>query len=58
MDCLDRTNVVQSVLSRLLVNKQLRDLGILAQDDMRDCVEASGEFERVFKNSWVDEREG
>lgn len=51
MDCLDRTNVVQSVLSRLLVNKQLRDLGILAQDDMRDCVEASGEFERVFKNS-------
>lgn len=29
MDCLDRTNVVQSVLSRVIAHKQLWKLGII-----------------------------
>ncbi|KAK4900657.1 Phosphoinositide phosphatase sac1 [Elasticomyces elasticus] len=51
MDCLDRTNVVQSMLGRWTLTRQLIDLGILgagesAQDD--------GAFEDVFRNVWAD----
>ncbi|KAJ9223316.1 hypothetical protein DTO169C6_4362 [Paecilomyces variotii] len=51
MDCLDRTNVVQSMLGRWAVTRQLIDVGILrpgesASDDK--------EFEDMFRNIWAD----
>jgi hypothetical protein len=51
MDCLDRTNVVQSMLGRWTVTRQLTDAGILqpgesANDDR--------EFENMFRNIWAD----
>jgi hypothetical protein len=51
MDCLDRTNVVQSMLGRWAVTRQLIDAGVLrtgetANDDR--------EFEDLFRNIWAD----
>ncbi|KIW72220.1 hypothetical protein PV04_00430 [Phialophora macrospora] len=51
MDCLDRTNVVQSMLGRWALTQQFQDVGILqpgerAQDDR--------EFEYLFRNIWAD----
>lgn len=51
MDCLDRTNVVQSMLGRWAVTRQLMDAGVLrpgesANDDR--------EFENLFRNIWAD----
>ncbi|KAJ5389564.1 Phosphoinositide phosphatase SAC1 [Penicillium cataractarum] len=51
MDCLDRTNVVQSMLGRWAVTRQLMDAGVLrpgenANDDR--------EFEDMFRNIWAD----
>ena len=51
MDCLDRTNVVQSMLGRWALTQQLQDVGILppgerAQDD--------AQFEFLFRNVWAD----
>lgn len=51
MDCLDRTNVVQSMLGRWTLTRMLIDLGILrpgesAQDD--------ASFESLFRNKWAD----
>lgn len=51
MDCLDRTNVIQSMLGRWTLTRQLIDLGLLApgesaQDDQT--------FEHLFRNVWAD----
>ena len=51
MDCLDRTNVVQSMLGRWALTRQLMDAGVLqpgenANDDR--------EFENLFRNIWAD----
>jgi hypothetical protein len=51
MDCHDRTNVVQSMLGRWAVTRQLMDAGVLrpgenANDDR--------EFEDLFRNIWAD----
>lgn len=51
MDCLDRTNVVQSMLGRWAISQQLTDAGVLqpgerAGDDR--------EFEVLFRNMWAD----
>jgi hypothetical protein len=51
MDCLDRTNVVQSMLGRWTLTRMLIDLGMLrpgetAQDDAA--------FENLFRNKWAD----
>lgn len=51
MDCLDRTNVVQSMLGRWTLTRMLIDLGVLrpgesAQDDQG--------FEFMFRNVWAD----
>ncbi|KAF9971087.1 hypothetical protein BGZ73_006013 [Actinomortierella ambigua] len=51
MDCLDRTNVVQSVVARWVLNRQLRSLGILAYDQQFEAFE---EFEVLFRNVWAD----
>ncbi|PYH36371.1 putative phosphoinositide phosphatase (Sac1) [Aspergillus neoniger CBS 115656] len=51
MDCLDRTNVVQSMLGRWAITRQLVDAGVLqpgeAANDDRD-------FENLFRNIWAD----
>jgi phosphatidylinositol 4-phosphatase len=51
MDCLDRTNVVQSMLASWSLNRQLLDVGVLqpgqsASDD--------ADFEHLFRNLWAD----
>lgn len=51
MDCLDRTNVVQSMLGRFALSRQLVDMGVIppgtqAQDDAA--------FEHLFRNVWAD----
>ncbi|KAK0530681.1 Phosphoinositide phosphatase sac1 [Tilletia horrida] len=51
MDCLDRTNVVQSTLGRWVLNKQLTLLGILKEGE---GVERETEFMRIFRNIWAD----
>ncbi|KAI9096971.1 SacI homology domain-containing protein [Phlyctochytrium arcticum] len=51
MDCLDRTNVVQSVLARTSLRQQFVDLGILPADGR---VEDAIEFERTYKHMWAD----
>jgi hypothetical protein len=48
MDCLDRTNVVQSVIARRVLVAQLSEAGILAAgDDL-------GMLEPIFKHAWAD----
>ncbi|GJJ73572.1 phosphatidylinositol 4-phosphatase [Entomortierella parvispora] len=51
MDCLDRTNVVQSVVSRWVLNRQLREIGILGADEK---FENFDQFESLFRNVWAD----
>ncbi|OBT50440.1 hypothetical protein VE04_08512 [Pseudogymnoascus sp. 24MN13] len=51
MDCLDRTNVVQSMLARRTLNRMLRDLGVLPRDETFNSDSA---FESLFRNIWAD----
>ncbi|KAJ3374956.1 hypothetical protein GGF31_005678 [Allomyces arbusculus] len=51
IDCLDRTNVVQSVLAKHVLVEQLVDLGVLRSGE---TVDPSSEFEKTFKNMWAD----
>ena len=51
MDCLDRTNVVQSVLARYSLTKQLRKIGVLLPQEE---IASNIDFEHMFKNSWAD----
>lgn len=51
MDCLDRTNVVQSMLGRWALTKQLQDAGILSQTDQ---VSDDAAFEHLYRNMWAD----
>lgn len=48
MDCLDRTNVVQSTISRWVLNRQLREAGILQSTEV---IENDEQFMQIFKNS-------
>ncbi|KAG2176447.1 hypothetical protein INT43_005687 [Umbelopsis isabellina] len=48
MDCLDRTNVVQSTLARHILNQQLRELKIL---DINEKVEEHEDFMTSFRNT-------
>lgn len=51
IDCLDRTNVVQSMLARANLQTVLRRLSVL-QEHMR--VQDQAVFEALFKNVWAD----
>ncbi|KAK6178001.1 hypothetical protein SNE40_012847 [Patella caerulea] len=51
MDCLDRTNVVQSMLAREILQEQLQRLGILA---VGEKIEIGCNFDLIFKNLWAD----
>jgi phosphatidylinositol 4-phosphatase len=52
MDCLDRTNVVQSMLARWTLNRQLSDLGVLSRGESFTL--ADPEFEVLFRKLWAD----
>ncbi|KAF2402721.1 hypothetical protein EJ06DRAFT_505683 [Trichodelitschia bisporula] len=51
MDCLDRTNVVQSMLGRFMLTRMLIDLGVLREGERVDEDHA---FEHLFRNVWAD----
>lgn len=52
MDCLDRTNVVQSMFGRWYLQKQLIDAGIINGDRPWESIDP--EFNFVFQNIWAD----
>lgn len=51
MDCLDRTNVVQSMLGRFSLNRMLTDLGLMQPGETAQQDES---FEHLFRNVWAD----
>jgi len=55
MDCLDRTNVVQSVFSGLITDKQLKMLGLKGKA-LGKAFEpfTDPKLEHIFRNSWAD----
>ncbi|CAO1636460.1 unnamed protein product [Parajaminaea phylloscopi] len=57
MDCLDRTNVVQSTLGRWVLTYQLRKAGVLAEDEWVDGPK-NNNFMYLFRNVWADHADG
>lgn len=51
MDCLDRTNVVQTMLGRWTLTRQLTDIGALKPGESADDDRA---FQSLFRNIWAD----
>ncbi|EDU49990.1 synaptojanin-1 [Pyrenophora tritici-repentis Pt-1C-BFP] len=51
MDCLDRTNVVQSMLGRYVLSRMLIDLGLMREGESAEEDQA---FEHLFRNVWAD----
>ena len=51
MDCLDRTNVIQSMLARWTLTRQLIDAGVLQRGQSASDDQA---FEHLFRNIWAD----
>lgn len=51
VDCLDRTNVVQSMLAKRSLKQTLQKLGIL---HMGQNIENAYELEILYKNVWAD----
>jgi hypothetical protein len=54
MDCLDRTNVVQSVLSRNIAHKQLYAMAISGQPLGQPFEKFSENLEEVFREAWTN----
>ncbi|KAJ2893807.1 putative sac1 protein [Zalerion maritima] len=52
MDCLDRTNVVQSMLARWTLDRMFVDLGILQRGETFST--SDPDFEFMFRNIWAD----
>ena len=53
MDCLDRTNVVQSVIARNILHKQLNVLGIESRRDTSAFERLPEHLEDNFRTVWV-----
>jgi hypothetical protein len=51
MDCLDRTNLVQSMLARYTLNRALTELGVLRPGE---SASDDPSFENLFRNVWAD----
>lgn len=51
MDCLDRTNVIQTMLARWTLTRQLTDVGVLRPGESADDDAA---FKDLFRNIWAD----
>lgn len=52
MDCLDRTNVVQSMLGRWVLQQQLKDAGLI--DGAIDWKDLRPELNLLFQGIWAD----
>lgn len=52
MDCLDRTNVVQSMLANENLDQVLAKFGVLKGEF--DTSEAHPDFQRLFRSTWAD----
>ncbi|KAI8971960.1 SacI homology domain-containing protein [Mycotypha africana] len=55
MDCLDRTNVVQSTLARWVMTQQLNEIGILENGQKLEDQES---FMHSYRNVWADNADG
>lgn len=53
MDCLDRTNVVQLMIARWVLLRQLEDLGYISPSN-GDWAAANPEFNLQFRGMWAD----
>ncbi|XP_016303374.1 phosphatidylinositide phosphatase SAC1-A-like [Sinocyclocheilus anshuiensis] len=51
MDCLDRTNVIQSLLVCRSLQSQLERMGVL---HVGQRIEEQADFEKIYKNAWAD----
>lgn len=51
MDCLDRTNVVQSLIASENLTQVLRSVGIMLEGDV---INAHSDFYSVFRNVWAE----
>ena len=51
MDCLDRTNVIQTMLARWTFTRQLVDVGVLRPGESADD---DATFQDLFRNIWAD----
>lgn len=51
MDCLDRTNVVQTMIARWTLSRQLLDIGVLKPGESADD---DATFKDLFRNVWAD----
>eukprot|EP01132_Coremiostelium_polycephalum_P006116 gene6116-7621_t len=51
IDCLDRTNVVQSMLAHYMLHTQMTRMGIISHNER---IEDHTEFESQFKHIWAD----
>ena len=51
IDCLDRTNVVQSMIAKRVLERQLKDSKILNEGE---SPADDSLFEFIFKNMWAD----
>lgn len=51
MDCLDRTNVVQSLIARYILEKQLQDFKVITEGGH---IKEYDTFENIFRNVWAD----
>lgn len=51
MDCLDRTNVIQTMIARYILTRQLQDIGVLKPGESADD---DATFKGLFQNIWAD----
>lgn len=54
MDCLDRTNVVQSMLARWVLQRQFQKTHYLPEDSMSPWELVDPQFNLFFQNFWAD----
>jgi len=54
MDCLDRTNVVQSVISRNIAHKQLFQMGLAGKPSGLPFEVFAPQMEDAFRECWTD----
>lgn len=53
MDNLDRTNVAQSAIAKWMLNRQLRDIGLLEESQ---SVDSYADFMHHFRNGELSDR--
>lgn len=56
MDCLDRTNVVQSQIAKFVLQRQLVDANIISSNQHWETMDSNFLF--IFRNTWADNADG